>query len=115
MHPAIADWLVKHLRGEASRPNAQAGRNGSGYAHFKIHCAIRRLVSEGMIATRNDASPPLSACDVVADALAELGLEPKTFHGVKRIWLAPEGIASQGGALVEQQLAEFSRHDRKAD
>lgn len=113
LHPAITDWLVKHLRGEASRPNAQAGRKGSGYAHFKIQFAIRRLICEGMIATRNDASLPSSACDVVADALAELGWEPRTFNGVKRVWLAQEGLASRDGVPVEQQLAQFSRHDPK--
>ena len=36
-----------------------------------------------MNATRNYVSPPESACDAVAKALAELGMKPTTFGAVK--------------------------------
>lgn len=87
LSPQLMAWLVAHLRGQVSRPKAKTGRNPAGWMHTKICLAIQRLVDAGMTATRNDASPPNSACDAVADALDTLGLEPKTFERVKSIWL----------------------------
>ena len=85
--PEALTWLVRHLRGEVTRPKARAGAKTEFWLHYLIWSAVGSLVLEGMRATRNDASEPKSACDAVADALAELGLQPTTFHGVKRIWL----------------------------
>jgi hypothetical protein len=70
--PEVLQWLVRYLRGEVTRP---------------IWIAVSGRVLDGMKATRNDASEAISACDAVADSLAELKLEPATFYGVKRIWL----------------------------
>lgn len=89
--PAVRTWLVSFLRGEVERPNAGAGRRGGGNDlwHLNIAITVFHLVkAHGMTATRNDASEQTSACDAVADALAELDLEPTTFHSVKRIWLS---------------------------
>ncbi|MET4100626.1 hypothetical protein ABIE58_000037 [Roseovarius sp. MBR-78] len=88
--PEIHDWLVQFLRGEADRPKASAGRHGNHWLHQLIMMVVYALVSQGMTATRNDASEPTSACDAMADALSELGMEPATFHGVKRVWLNME-------------------------
>jgi len=86
--PEALTWLVRHLRGEVTRPNARSGAKTQVFLHTQIYVAVLTLVKEyGMKATRNDASEATSACDAVADALAELGLKPTTFHGVKRIWL----------------------------
>ena len=86
-------WLVRHLRGEVTRPKAGAGAKKQVFLHTQIWVAVLTLVHEyRMKATRNDASEATSACDAVADALAELGLKPTTFHGVKRIWLNFERI-----------------------
>lgn len=85
--PEARQWLVRHLRGEATRPKAPAGRKNEFWLHMFIWMAVGNRVMDGMTATRNDASEATSACDAVADALVELGLEPATFHGVKRIWL----------------------------
>lgn len=86
--PEALTWLVRHLRGEVTRPKAGSGAKTQDFLHAQICTAVLTLVHEyRMKATRNDASEATSACDAVADALAELGLKPTTFHGVKRIWL----------------------------
>lgn len=81
-------WLVHYLRGESERPKASAGRHSARGLQVAIVCVVVHLVNCGMNATRNDTSPPASACDAVADALAQLGLSPTTFNAVKKIWLA---------------------------
>ena len=86
--PEALTWLVRHLRGEVTRPNARSGAKTQAFLQAQIWVAVLTLVEVyRMKATRNDASEATSACDAVADALAELGLKPTTFHGVKRIWL----------------------------
>jgi hypothetical protein len=85
--PEVLQWLVRHLRGEVTRPKARAGRKSEFWLHHMIWIAVSGRVLDGMKATRNDASEAISACDAVADSLAELKLEPATFYGVKRIWL----------------------------
>jgi len=85
--PEAMVWLVQYLRGEVSRPKANSGRPAEFWLHLHIWVAVGSRVQDGMTATRNDAGPATSACDAVSDALAELGLEPATFHSVKRIWL----------------------------
>lgn len=86
--PAALTWLVRHLRGELTRPKARAGAKTEFWLHMQVWNSVSWLVAVyDMKATRNDASEPTSACDAVADALAGLGLQPTTFHGVKRIWL----------------------------
>lgn len=89
--PDASLWLVQYLRGEVTRPKAQAGRKHEQHLHSLIWIAVTMRVAEGMKATRNDVSQPTSACDAVAQALSELGLEPTTFFAVKRIWQRFEG------------------------
>lgn len=86
--PEARRWLVHYLRGETERPKASAGRHGARGLHIAIVFVVIRLVDCGMNATRNDASPAVSACDAVADALEQLRLSPTTFEAVKKIWLA---------------------------
>ena len=86
--PEALRWLVHYLRSETERPKGSAGRHNARGLHIAIVFAVIRLVDCGMNATRNDASPPVSACDAVADALAQLKLSPTTFDAVKKIWLA---------------------------
>lgn len=85
--PRLRKWLIGYLRGEIEVPAARAGRIKSTGLHSLVAHAVADLVESGMTATRNEASAPESACDAVASALAELGLSPITFAGVKRIWL----------------------------
>ena len=86
--PEALQWLARHLRGENERPKASAGRHDARGLHIAIVFSVNYLVECGMRATRNDASPAVSACDAVADALAQLKLSPTTFEAVKKIWLA---------------------------
>jgi hypothetical protein len=82
------------LRGTAPRNNRKTGRKDATFLHSRIAWAVMHLKAEGMYATRNDESEPQSACDAVAAALSELGLSPKTYAGVKGVWL-------KGRSLVE--------------
>jgi enoyl-CoA hydratase/carnithine racemase len=95
--PEALQWLVRYLHGDLTRPKARAGRKDEYWLHQVIWMAVTIRVDEGMTATRNDESRSPSACDAVADALKELGLEPTTFHSVKRIWLRFE--RNKGTAL----------------
>ena len=88
MRPEVRDWLSRYLRGEISAPAKKAGRKQKTGPHNVIEFCVSLLVDNGMNATRSDATrPPESACDAVAKALAELGMEPTTFEAVKRIYL----------------------------
>ncbi|MGJ8623992.1 MAG: hypothetical protein ACSHW1_14630 [Yoonia sp.] len=88
MPPEIAcDWLAAYLKGEAERPAGKAGRKKEITLHNAIWLTVSDLVYRDMQATRNDESRSPSACDAVAEAMQRLDLEPKTFDGIKRIWL----------------------------
>lgn len=77
------------LRGAPPRNNRKTGRKDATFLHSRIVWAIIHLKTEGMKATRNDASELReSACDAVAAALKELKLRPASYLSVKRIWLA---------------------------
>ena len=101
--PDVLKWLVRHLRGDVNRPKAWAGRKNKHWLHMHIYLAVLAREREGMTATRNDASESISACDAVADALAELGQKPKTFDGVKRIWLQYRGRAGADMAVFDTE------------
>jgi hypothetical protein len=94
--PEAQEWLGKFLRGKVKRPKAKAGRGHESGINHLIWVMVGMLQQNGMKATRNDVSDPLSACDAVAQALEELELTPTTFHGVKRIWMAMDGSAVPG-------------------
>lgn len=85
--PLILEWLISYLRGDLEEPKKRAGRPQNPLSPISIFLAVKECVGEGMNPTRNDASEPTSACDAVAEALANLGLEPTTYEGVKRVWL----------------------------
>lgn len=87
LHPKLRKWLAQFLRGKISTPPRPKGRAESVGLHNIIAHAVVDLVESGMKPMRNDQGPPFSACDAVADALAELSLSPITFFGVKRIWV----------------------------
>lgn len=81
-------WVVDFLRGNVKRPKASAGRPQKRFNRFQIWSNVDRLVRDGkMLATRNDTSDETSACDAVATALRELGMEPASYSSVKKVWL----------------------------
>lgn len=91
-----AEWLALNLRGEIERPHGTPGTHEAEGLHVAIYLAVHTLVQSGMNATRNDASEPTSACDAVAKAMAEIGLQPATFYGVKKVWLAKKKQTKPG-------------------
>lgn len=86
--PEAAEWLALNLRGEIERPHGTPGTHDAEGLHVAIFMAVHTLVQSGLKASRNDASEATSACDAVAEAMAEIGLKPATFYGVKKVWLA---------------------------
>ncbi|NHM17657.1 hypothetical protein [Tritonibacter mobilis] len=85
--PEAAKWLALNLRGAIERPLGNPGTHDAEGLHIAIYMAVHMLVQSGMDASRNDASASTSACDAVADVMAEIGLKPATFGGVKKVWL----------------------------
>ncbi|MCL7404462.1 hypothetical protein MWN63_00515 [Paradonghicola geojensis] len=85
--PEVRTWVSGVLKGEIKCPPRRRGPSSKDWSSVLIWVAVRNLVDRGMIATRNDATPAISACDAVADALCDLGQTPQTFDGVKKIWL----------------------------
>ena len=95
-----AEWLALNLRGEIERPRGTPGTHEAEGLHVAIYLAVHALVQSGMNATRNDNSKregaETSACDAVAKAMAEIGLQPATFYGVKKVWLAKKKQTKPG-------------------
>lgn len=85
--PSVNEWLADYLRGGLEEPKRKAGRPTQALIPLWIVSAVNSCVTSEMKATRNDVSEPMSACDAVAEALENLGLEPTTYEGVKRVWL----------------------------
>lgn len=87
LHPKLRTWIVQYLRGKISPPQKRKGRMESTGLHNIIAHAVADLVESGMQpTTRGEASPAVSACDAVADALGQLKINSITFQSVKRIW-----------------------------
>lgn len=68
-------------------PSKPRGAPKKSALHRLVCIFIDNLVDAGWKALRNDASEETSACDVLALALRNSGLQPTTFDGVKRIYL----------------------------
>jgi hypothetical protein len=87
MPKVIAQWAAAMMRGEKKRPKRNGKfANGTLERNTYIWPVTRKLVESGMMATRNDTSPPESACDAVAEALKLIGESPASYGSVKRIW-----------------------------
>lgn len=75
----LSDWVADVLTGKVRVPKPARGRPVATVHHAAVWLTVSQLVYWKWTQTRNDASPALSACDVVADAT---GL---TFDRVKDI------------------------------
>lgn len=81
--PPIKGWLVEYLRGEARQPRKKRGRKADDGRRSRIVGEVVATSSKfDLTPTRNEASEPFSACDVVAEALTQIG-EPISYEGVK--------------------------------
>ena len=81
----VYPYLEKILVDAPKQRNRPAGRPRQD-GNLGIALALRALQSRGMRPTRNDASPPLSGCDAVAEAQRRLGRIPNTYDAVRAIW-----------------------------
>lgn len=86
--PEVLDWLEGFLRGAERRPAARRGRKPAPWLNLVIWAAVRALTEAGLTATRRPGRPPLSACDAVAEAMAGLGREPRSYEAIRGIWHA---------------------------
>ena len=92
-------WLSDYLFGKIERPYSKTGRKSASGLHSHIYMLIEKLVSTGVLEFRNDDKngDNTSACDAVAVALKTLGLTPKTYGGVKKIYLNERKKCTSGG------------------
>jgi hypothetical protein len=84
--PEVLDWLERFLRCEEAPPPKKMGRPREAFLHVIICFAVKALNEAGLSVARRPDAPPLSACDAVAQAMAELGRTPCTFSGVRDVW-----------------------------
>lgn len=103
--PWASDWLADKLEGKVPRPPRPRGALSRSGLHYLICECIEALIAAGMIGARNEATEQRSACDVLAEALRQVGLQPSTFEGVKRIYFS----WNKQQAKQEQELARAAR------
>ncbi|MFC0200151.1 hypothetical protein [Paracoccus rhizosphaerae] len=106
-YPALADWQRKVFLGAAKPPARRGQHPNVNFSRDSAICtAIKRLKSLGFKAYRNKASPNISACDVVAEALGKCG-QSLSYDGVARIWENQDTVkAGAGGKDLAEGLAE---------
>lgn len=98
MPPAFAAWAARFLFGMVEPPKGKRGRKllhqdeAALRQHWAICETVAYLVAHGFNATRNDTSPPLSACDAVAEARRNLDLRQLlSYDGVQNVWASRVG------------------------
>jgi hypothetical protein len=64
----LADWIADLLLGIVEAPKPARGRPFATVHQATVWLTVSQLVKWKWIKSRNDGSPPLSACDVIADA-----------------------------------------------
>lgn len=82
-----SEWIADHLEGNITRPTRPRGPYSKTGLHQLICECVEALITAGMVGVRNDATERRSACDVLAEALRLVGLQPSTFEGVKRVFV----------------------------
>lgn len=87
MPAELSQFAAGILSGEIQRPSDR-GRKARFHRRLDTISLVKRGVEFGFPATRNDESPPESACDAVAYAYQSNGLQPSSFSRVKAIWIS---------------------------
>ena len=84
----LREWFSSHILDGHSAPGKRgAPGKRTAQADALIHLAVQSIVDVGHAkATRHSYNPPTSACDIVADALSEIGHSIKNFDDVKKIY-----------------------------
>jgi hypothetical protein len=90
----LARFVADTLDGKRKRPRRRGPRAGVLWTRdATVRWVLRRLVGLGFQATRNEASDHAdSACDIVAEACAMRGEEPRSYEAVRRIWLGRRNV-----------------------
>jgi hypothetical protein len=87
----LLTWLIDYLEGNRPIPARREGAPTRWEVQIHLAEFIRNLVDQGWRPTRNDdPSPradPISACDIVAEAMKRVGAKPSSYSGVKRAWI----------------------------
>ena len=85
---ALRSWAAGVITGEIKRPIVKGKIPGATEARDKLIC---RLLFElvhtlGLKPTSSNRAKGRSACHAVAEAFALLGLEPKSYQAIVKIW-----------------------------
>lgn len=83
-------WLAAYLYGSRESPPKKKTKDRLLWWHLLIYITVDELVcGGGLRPTRNDQKTGQnhSACDAVAEALKSLQLTPRSYSGVKSIWI----------------------------
>lgn len=110
----LRNWVVALLEGEIKKPKTpkRFSRGWPGdldQRNIEIHAVVSKLISEGMpFVMSSDGAKGTSACNAVAEALAELKMETGSYETIRKIYsereaelkagrnvLSPIGIMSQ--------------------
>ena len=87
---ALHRWVGDVIRGKCPRPKGGKGSRGPAPKMAErndvIRWAVHLLTKCGMPETRNEITERASACDIVAEVLAERGHAVKTYDTVRDIW-----------------------------
>jgi len=88
--PPGAIALVSDVMSRRLKPPEQRGQHTAVNIgrNVRICAAIKTLIDAGLSPTRNDASGPVSACDVVAEVLSP---GQSKYQSVKSVWLKKGG------------------------
>jgi hypothetical protein len=85
---ALSNWAANVITGVIKRPKAKGKLTGATVARDKMICAIVQEVVDtlSLSPTSSDRKRGLSACHAVAQAFALLGLMPKSYQAIVKIF-----------------------------
>lgn len=83
----LRTWLFNYLRGDWTPPKRPRGQPRKDARSMKTYHAVLYLVDVGVTASRDqDNIDGESACDAVARAHLELGMQPDSYSCIKNIY-----------------------------
>ena len=96
----LREWVYDCFDRSRTLPEPRVGRNphGNEVRNQLIIRTVGSLVNCGLTATRNEASPPESACDVVSEALHIHGVE-LSYGGIAKVWQS-RNLPNPSGSLA---------------
>lgn len=96
MPESLKHWTAGVLRGDIKRPKGKAGNVTAAGSHYAIYRLVSIITAHTSLKpTRNEESPPHSACDAVAEAMKQMRLKTNTYSGVRAAYDAGRKVAMQ--------------------